>query len=304
MPEVEIDGKTLKLSNLEKVLYPEAGFTKAEVIDYYVRIADVMLPHLKGRPLTMKRYPNGVAGKHFFEKTCPSHKPEWVKTAPVGGSDGREPTEHCIVADKPTLVWAANLASLEVHTSLALAKSYDRPTMMVFDLDPGAPADLNDCVRVGLSLRDLLDDLGLACFAKSSGGKGLHIYVPLNTRVTYDETKPFAKTIAEMMVNRDPKRIVANMRKDLRKGKVFVDWSQNSEHKTTACVYTLRARQRPTVSTPVTWGEIEKAAKSGKADKLIFEAGEVLKRVEKLGDLFEPMLSMKQKLPRASAKAG
>ena len=234
--EIDVDGKRLKLSNLEKVLYPEAQFTKAQVIDYYVRIAPVLLPHLRGRPLTMKRYPEGVNGQYFYEKQCPSHRPKWVHTAPIWSEGKQKATEYCVVDDLPTLVWAANLADLELHTSLSLAKAIERPTMMVFDLDPGAPAGIVECCEVGLVLHGLFEQLGLESVAKTSGSKGLQVYVPLNTQLDYRVTKPFAKRVAEVLEQRMPELVVSRMTKRLRPGKVLVDWSQNDGHKTTVTV--------------------------------------------------------------------
>jgi bifunctional non-homologous end joining protein LigD len=295
--EAEIDGRKLRLSNLDKVLYPKAGFTKGQVIDYYARVSPALLPHLQGRPLTMKRYPDGVEGQFFYEKQCPSHRPEWVETASIWSRHNGRNIDFCLVNELPTLVWAANLADLELHTSLALAQEIERPTMMVFDLDPGAPADIVDCCRVGLWVRDLFDGLGLQSFAKTSGSKGLQVYVPLNVEATYDETKPFAKAVAELLEKQHPKKVVSRMSKELRGGKVLVDWSQNDEHKTTVSVYSLRARERPTVSTPIAWDEVERALRSKDADGLRFEAEELLARVEEQGDLFAPVLTLQQALP-------
>ncbi|PYX81759.1 MAG: ATP-dependent DNA ligase, partial [Acidobacteria bacterium] len=255
--QVEIQGKQLSLSNLQKVMYPATGFTKAQVIDYYVRIAPVLLPHLRGRPLTMKRYPEGVAGMHFYEKNCPTHRPEWVTTAPIWSEGNNRWMDYCMVQDLPTLVWAANLADLELHTSLSLAKKILQPTMLVFDLDPGPPADIVLCCQVGLWLRQIFEQLGLETFPKTSGSKGLQVYLPLNTPVTYEQTKPFAHELARILERQHPQIIVSDMKKSLRAGKVFVDWSQNDDHKTTVCVYSLRAKERPMVSTPVTWQEVE-----------------------------------------------
>jgi bifunctional non-homologous end joining protein LigD len=294
--EVEVEGRRLKLSNLEKVLYPAVGFTKGAVIDYYTRVAPVLLPHLRGRPLTLKRYPDGVEGNFFYEKECPSHRPDWVHTAPVKANS--KTINFCIVDDLPTLVWAANLADLELHTSLSLAKDISRPTMMVFDLDPGAPAAILECVQVGLWLREVLGELGLESFPKTSGSKGFQMYVPLNTKVTYDESKPFAHALAKLLEKQHPELVVSSMRKELRKGKVFVDWSQNDDFKTTICVYSLRARERPTVSTPVRWEEAESAFETRDPDSLVFDSEMVLDRVEREGDLFEPVLKLKQRLPK------
>jgi bifunctional non-homologous end joining protein LigD len=292
--EFAVGQRRVKVSNLGKVLYP-SGFTKGDSIDYYRRIAPIILKHLRGRPLTLKRYPNGVAAGFFYEKNCPVHKPDWVPTVKVSGSKGI--TNYCLIDNAATLVWVANLASLELHTLLSRVDDLDRPTMMVFDLDPGPPAGILDCLPIAFRLRDMLEHLGLQSFAKTSGGKGFHIYIPLNTPVTFDQTKHFAHAIAETLERDDPRHVLSLMRKDLRKGKIFVDWSQNDDHKTTVCAYSLRARERPTVSTPITWEEAEAAARSRNASKLSFETEAVLDRIERLGDLFAPILRLRQKLP-------
>ncbi|MFN2465871.1 MAG: non-homologous end-joining DNA ligase [Candidatus Dormibacteria bacterium] len=294
--DVEVGGRQLRLSNLEKVFYPGSGFSKAQVIDYYTRIGPVLVPHMKGRPLTLKRYPNGVEDKFFYEKNCPKHRPDWVQTAAVYSRQNKANIDFCLCNDIPTLVWAANLASIELHTSLALARDIQRPTMVVFDLDPGAPAAVKECCAVALRLREMFRELGLQCFAKTSGSKGLQVYVPLNTPLTYDETKPFALAVAQHLEQETPAAVTSNMKKELRHGKVFVDWSQNDDHKTTVCVYSLRARENPTVSTPVTWDEVDAHA-SGKLKLLAFETEAVLRRVEEHGDLFAPLMKLKQKLP-------
>ena len=294
---VDIDGRHLKLSNLDKVLYPEAGFTKGQVIDYYVRVAPLLLPHLRGRPLTMKRYPNGVSGQFFYEKNCPEHRPEWVQTARVWSSGNNKWMNYCLAEDLPTLVWAANLADLELHTSLSLGKDILRPTFLVFDLDPGPPANIVQCCQVGLWVRDIFAKLQLQSFAKTSGSKGLQIYVPLNAAVTYDQTKSFAHGLARLLERQHPDLVVSDMKKALRTGKVLVDWSQNDDHKTTVCVYSLRAKERPTVSTPLKWDEVETCLKKGDPSLLVFESNEVLARAKKYGDLFEPVLKLKQKMP-------
>ncbi len=298
---VDIEGKHLKLSNLDKVLYPEVGFTKGQVIDYYVRIAPILLPHLRARPLTMKRYPNGVGGMFFYEKNCPSHRPDWVKTARVWSEGNNRWMDYCLIEDLATLVWAANLADLELHTSLSLGKNVLQPSFLVFDLDPGAPATIVQCCEVGVWVRDVFSKLGLQCCAKTSGSKGLQIYVPLNTTVTYDETKPFAHELARMLERRHPELVVSDMKKALRTGKILVDWSQNDDHKTTVCVYSLRAKERPTTSTPVKWTEVENCLKKGDPSLLVFDSEEVLARTKKYGDLFEPVLKLKQKMPSLSA---
>jgi bifunctional non-homologous end joining protein LigD len=279
------------------VLWPKTGFTKGEMIDYYARVADVVLPHLRGRPLTLKRYPNGVAEKFFYEKRCPRHRPDWVHTVPIYSGRNEGDIDFCVCDDRATLIWVAQLASLELHPSLSHAKDIERPTVLAFDLDPGAPADIIQCCEIGLRLRDMFENLGLQSFPKTSGSKGLQVYVPLNRKVSYAETKSFAHAVAQAMERSDPDLVVSRMKKDLRKGKVLVDWSQNDEHKTTVAVYSLRAKERPTVSTPVEWKEVERALKREDPDALTFEAKDVLKRVEKRGDLFAPVAELKQKLP-------
>jgi bifunctional non-homologous end joining protein LigD len=268
------------------------------VVDYYIRIAPVLLPHLQDRPLTMKRYPNGVEGEFFYEKNCPSHRPKWVKTAKVWSEGNKRMMNYCLANDLPTLVWAANLADLELHTSLARKRNVARPTMMVFDLDPGAPADIVKCCQVGLWLRELLSKMKLKSFAKTSGSKGLQVYVPLNTPVTFDQTKDLSRALAQLLEREHADLVTSNMSRALRKGKVFVDWSQNDEHKTTICVYSLRAKEEPTVSTPVTWDEVANCLKKKKAELLTFRPDKTLARVEKMGDLFEPVENLRQKLPK------
>ena len=297
--EAIVDGRVLKFSNLTKVMYPATGFTKGDVIDYYRRVAPVLLPHLAGRPLTLKRYPNGVEGKHFYEKQCPKHRPDWVTTVAVPSERKRDTINFCVVGDLPSLMWTSNLADLELHTSLSLASEIARPTMMVFDLDPGEPAGLLECCRVATWLRAMFAGLGLECFPKTSGSKGLQIYVPLNSEVGYATTKPFARMVAETLERGAPELVVSRMTRSLRPGKVLIDWSQNDEHKTTVNVYSLRARERPTVSTPLAWEEVDAAVESGDAGPLVFEASEVLERVARDGDLFAPVLSLRQELPGA-----
>jgi bifunctional non-homologous end joining protein LigD len=295
--DVLVEGRQLKLSNLDKVLYPATGFTKAQVIDYYTRVAPVLLPHMAGRPLTLKRYPDGVDGPYFYEKKCPSHRPPWFHTAPVWSGRNKEEINYCVVDDLPSLIWVANMASLELHISLARAEDVVQPTMIVFDLDPGPPAGIRECCEVGLELRDLFAGLKLESFPKTSGSKGVQVYVPLNTGATYEQTKPFALAVAQQLEREHPKLVLSKMAKELRKGKVFVDWSQNDHHKTTVSVYSLRARERPTVSTPVTWAEVE-GHHHGKLKELAFTSDQVLDRVDREGDFFAPVLKLKQKLPR------
>jgi len=293
--EVTVDGRALSLSNLDKIFYPEIGFTKGQVVEYYTRVAPAVLPHLQGRPLTLKRYPNGVNGPHFYEKQCPSHRPDWVPTSALDAGDRQ--IDFCLANDLPTLVWLANLADLELHTSLALAERYDRPTVIAFDLDPGSPATIVECSHVALMLRELLGQLGLEAWPKTSGSKGMQVYVPLNTPTSYDHTKPFAHAIAQLLERREPKLIVSEMNKAKRGGRVFVDWSQNSRHKTTVCVYSLRARERPTASTPLLWEEVEAVIDSGDPGDLAFTSDQVLARVAEHGDLFAPVLEREQVLP-------
>jgi bifunctional non-homologous end joining protein LigD len=296
--QVELEGKRLKLSNLDKVFYPKTGFTKGQVIDYYTRVSNALLPHLKKRPLTLKRYPNGVDEKFFYEKRCPTHRPKWVATAPVESNRHGGPIDYCLCNDLATLVWVANMASIELHPSLSRAPNIQRPTAIAFDLDPGPPAAILECAQVGLWLREVLGELGLDSFPKTSGSKGLQVYVPLNIAVTYDDTKGFAHALARLLEKQHPKEVLSVMTKDLRKGKVFIDWSQNDEHKTTVSVYSLRAREAPTVSTPVRWEEVEAALDARDPDRLRFEAPDVIERVEKDGDLFAPVDKLKQKLPK------
>jgi len=296
-PVVEVQSRHLKLTNLDKVLYPATGFTKGQVIDYYARIAPVMASHLKDRPLTLKRYPNGVDEEFFFEKNATKHRPEWVKTAPIWSEGNRRHVNYILANDLPTLVWVANLAAIELHPSLSLANDISCPTMIVFDLDPGPPANIVQCCQVAFWLRQIFQRFGLESFPKTSGSKGLQIYVPLNSKTSYDMTKPFAHALARLLEDEHRDLVVSDMKKALRTGKVLVDWSQNDEHKTTIAVYSLRARERPTVSTPVTWEEVELAFKKKNPKLLAFEAQQVLERVQKHGDLFEPLLTLKQKLP-------
>ena len=300
---VEVQGRKLSLTNLDKILYPATGFTKGQVVDYYVRIAPVLVPHLAGRPLTMKRYPGGVDQEYFFEKNAPMHRPDWVKTAPVWSEGNKRTINYLLANDLPTMVWIANLASIELHPSLSLSTDITVPTMIVFDLDPGPPANIVQCAQVGLWVREIFDHFGLQSFPKTSGSKGLQIYVPLNTKTTYEQTKAFAHALARLLEHEHPELVVSDMKKAVRTNKVFVDWSQNDQHKTTISVYSLRAREHPTVSTPVTWEEVEQALKKKDAGRLVFEAKDVLARVEKMGDLFEPVQKLKQKLPQLAGLA-
>lgn len=297
--QVEVDGRELKLTNLDKVLYPEAGFTKGEMIDYYARVAPAMVPHLSGRAVTLRRFPEGVddLDAAFFEKRCPKHRPSWVKTATVRAGPRSGDIDFCVCDGLPTLVWMAQLATVELHPSLSLARAPTRPTVLAFDLDPGPPAEIVDCCRVALRLRELFGHFGVRCFPKTSGSKGMQVYVPLNRELTYETTKPFAKAIAQLLERQTPERVVSKMKKVEREGKVFVDWSQNHRSKTTVAVYSLRARERPTASTPLEWDEVERAVDSGDGSPLVFTAGEVLERIADRGDLFAPVLELEQDLP-------
>lgn len=298
--QLRIDGRDVRVSNLDKVFYPKPGFGKGEVLDYYIRIAPVLLPHLRNRALTLKRYPDGVEGEFFYEKQCPSHAPKWVRTTPVRKGDGGT-IRYCVLNDLASLVWAANIANLEFHPFLHRTTARTRPTALMFDLDPGPPASIVQCCQVALWLRDLFATLGLKCFPKTSGSKGMQLAVPLNTPVTYRRTKAFAHAVAEALSARFPEHVVSDMKKSLRRGKVLIDWSQNDDAKTTVCAYSLRAKEAPTVSTPVAWEEVETALKRRRANPLGFTSKTVLKRVEEFGDLHSPVLTLKQRLPTASA---
>lgn len=295
---ITIDGQELTLTNLDKVLYPAAGFTKGEVIEYARGIAPVLLPHLKGRPLSLKRFPDGVEGEAFFQKNCPPKRPEWVPTIPLGETRSGREVDLCSVEGVAGLVWLANLAALELHAHLWTAAARNTPTMMVFDLDPGPGTDLLDCARLAQRIRSALETAGLESLAKTSGGKGIHIAVPLNKPgVTFNQTKALARAVAGMLEREEPGKVTTSMSKAVRPGRVFIDWSQNDRHKTTVSVYSLRGRERPTVSTPVAWKEVAAAVRAGDPSKLVFEAPAVLRRVERLGDLAEPLLKLRQRLP-------
>jgi bifunctional non-homologous end joining protein LigD len=296
---LDVEGTKVDVTNLNKIFYPKAGFTKGDVIDYYVRISPVLLPHLKDRPITLKRYPDGVEGSFFYEKKCQTHRPKSMKTTKVAKSEGGE-INYCVINDLPSLVWAANLADLELHTFLHKAPSVHRPTAIAFDLDPGPPADIVLCCKVALWLKGTFDALQMESFAKTSGSKGMQIYIPINSAVTYEKTKAFSRAIGELLESKSPETVVSKMQKSLRSGKVLVDWSQNDDHKTTVNVYSLRAKDYPTVSTPVTWDEVETVVRRRNATFLNFESREVLKRVQKMGDIFAPVLSLRQKLPSAN----
>lgn len=289
-------GRELKLSNLQKLIYPQAGFTKRQVIDYYAAIAPVILPHLQGRPLTVVRWPDGVAGKSFFQKQSPAHRPEWVRTATLPASG--KPIDYTLAEDLPTLLWLANLAAVELHVPLARARDMECPTAVVFDLDPGAPAGMLECARVALALAGMFERLGLQTLVKTSGSKGLQLYIPLNDpQARYAQTKPFARTVAELLEREEPELVVSRMTRARREGRVLIDWSQNDARKTTVCAYSLRATRQPTVSAPLAWEEVGQALDAGDATRLSFDAGQVLARVAQRGDPMAGALSLRQRLP-------
>ncbi len=293
---LEIEHKAVSISRLEKVYYPKTGFTKGEMIEYYIKIAPHLLKHLKGRPVSLKRYPDGVEGIFFYEKQCPKYKPDWVCTAPVWSEQRHANINYCLFEDLPTLVWAANLAVLEIHVVLAKKANLSQPTSLVFDLDPGEGVNIIQCSEIALKIKKLFEKSSLECFPKTSGSKGMQLYVPLNTKCTFDETKAVAKHVATVLEQEHPDQVVSKMAKVLRKGKIFIDWSQNDEHKTTVCVYSMRATEKPSVSTPLKWSEVKEASTSKEKMPLRFEPKDVLARVEKSGDLFEPLLTLKQHL--------
>jgi bifunctional non-homologous end joining protein LigD len=294
---VQVDGRQLRLTNLTKVLWPEVGFTKGQMIDYYTRIAPVLLPHLHDRPLTLKRYPNGVAAEMFYEKNCPKHRPDWLGTARVWSGGNNRYMDYCTVQDLASLVWVAQLGTIELHTSLSRSQELLQPSTLVFDLDPGSPATIVECCQVGLWVRDWFAERGLHAIAKTSGSKGLQLYVPLNGDVNYEQTKLISRGLAQQLARQRPKQVIHVQRKELREGRVLIDWSQNDDSKTTINVYSLRARPRPTVSTPVTWAEVEACLEARDPGLLVFDAESVLARIEELGDLFAPVLDLKQQLP-------
>jgi bifunctional non-homologous end joining protein LigD len=288
---VEVAGRQLSLSNLDKVLWPATGTTKGDMVGYYSAVAPVMLPHLSGRPVTLRRFPDGVEGESFFEKNCPSHRPSWVGTAKMGD------VSYCLIEEPAALVWTANLAAIELHPTLAAVPHLDQPSFVVFDLDPGEPAGILQCARVALLVRDILGQLALECWPKTSGSKGLQLYAPLNNGSTYAESEPFAKAVAKLLERRHADLVVSQQQKSARKGKVLIDWSQNSPSRTTVCAYSMRARPTPTVSTPVTWGEIERSLAEEDEGALTFRWERVLDRVERLGDLMAEVLERRQELP-------
>jgi bifunctional non-homologous end joining protein LigD len=299
---LEIAGRQVRISNLEKVFYPETGFTKGQVIDYYIRVSQYLLPHFRDRPVTLKRFPDGIHGQAFYEKHRPRFTPDWIRTFPVPRRTGGPDIQYILVNDLATLVWCANAASIELHPFLHQAPEIQQPTSVVFDLDPGEGADIRGCIKVAFLLKDVLGRLGLESLPKVSGSKGIQVYVPLNSDLTYSATQPFAHALAHLLARQHPKLIVAEMAKIERKHKVFIDWSQNADFKTTVGVYSLRAkRERPLVSMPVSWDELARAQKARNKEALYFEPDAALARLSKIGDLFAPVLTLKQSLPDTGA---
>jgi bifunctional non-homologous end joining protein LigD len=297
---VQVQGRRVRVSSLDKVLWPAAGFTKGEMLDYYVRAAPALLPHLSGRPITLRRLPEGVDEGGWYQNDCPPGRPSWVRAETVVWPSGRA-WEFCAVDDLPTLVWVANMGTIELHPFLALRGRLDHPTAVVFDLDPGPPADLTDCCRVALRLRTLLDEVNLAGFAKVSGALGVHVLVPLNSEHSWQETKAFARGLATMLADESPGAVVDRQQRRLRAGKVLVDWLQNDPTRSTVAPYSLRAEGWPTISAPVTWGEVEQTAVEGPHELLVFEPATVLERLDQHGDLFRPVIEVEQRLPFVSA---
>ena len=306
--KVAFEGRELSLSNLDKVLFPETGFTKGALIDYYARIAPALLPHLAGRGITRVRFPDGVEAGSFFEKRCPSHRPDWLEVVPGPGDGADDGIDYCGFADAPSLVWAANLAAIELHAPLHVGSDLQHPTALVFDLDPGPGTDVTDCARLAVDLADRLAVDDLESWTKTSGSKGLQLYVPLNgapragrkqARPTYEHTRAYALTVATELAEEQPERVVTVMAKEARRNRIFIDWSQNHQHKTTVAVYSVRARSRPTVSTPLHWDEVEEMADG---NPMAFTTDEVLDRVDQYGDLFAPVIDRPQSLPEVDLR--
>ena len=293
---IEVGGRQLKIAKLDRVVFPRAGVTKGELLDYYVRVGDTILAHLRERQLHMHRYPEGVEGPRFWQKGCPEHRPDWMPVAPVWSEAKGATIDFCVVNELASLLWAVNIGSIELHTSLHTRHAMDRPTALAFDLDPGEGVDVLACGAVALRLRALLDGVGLRGVVKTSGSKGLQVYVPLNADATYAQTKPVAKAIAQTLEAESPDRVISRMARAERRGRVLVDWGQNTEHKSMVCAYSVRAKERPTVSTPVSWEEVEAAVAAGDPAALRFEMADVLARIERHGDLFAPVLSVEQDL--------
>lgn len=293
---LEVGGRQLAIRNLDRIVFPQTQTTKGELLDYYVRVGDVMLAHLRDRLLHMHRYPEGVEGPRFWQKGCPEHRPPWLQTVPVWSRDKQANIDFCVVEELASLLWAVNIGSIELHTSLHTRADLHRPTTLAFDLDPGAGVDVVGCAEVALRLREMLGAIGLRALAKTSGSKGLQVYVPLNCEVSYAQTKPAARAVAEVLEAQWPERVVSRMARSLRGGKVLIDWGQNTEHKSMVCPYSVRAKTRPTVSTPVRWSEVEAAVDAGDPALLVFETGDVVRRLERDGDLFAEVLTLEQQL--------
>jgi bifunctional non-homologous end joining protein LigD len=294
--QLEVNGQSVRVTSLDRVMFPKPATTKGELLEYYIRIGPVMLPHLIDRQLHMHRYPEGVGGPRFWQKACPEHRPAWVSTVPVWSRDRNAYIEYCVVNELATLLWAVNLGSIELHASLHRCQALHRPTAMAFDLDPGPGANVIHCCEVALRLRELFEARGVEAYPKTSGSKGLQVFLPVNTDVRYEFTKPTARRIAEILENQTPQAVVSRMARAARTGRVLVDWSQNTEHKSMVCVYSVRAKERPTVSTPLEWEDVESAVDHGRPEELVFEMGDVLERVAQRGDLFAPVLSQRQDL--------
>jgi bifunctional non-homologous end joining protein LigD len=293
--ELDVDGRRVRVTTLDRVLFPATATTKGDLLDYYTRIAPVLLPHLRDRLLHMHRYPEGVTGPRFWQKQCPDHRPEWLPTVAVWSRDKKADIDYCVANELAAVLWAVNLGSIELHTSLHRRDDLHKPTALAFDLDPGEGLDIVACCEVAVWLRGVFDELGMVSAAKTSGSKGLQVYVPLNTDVTYRETKPFARHLAELLETERGDLVVSRMAKSLRRGKVLVDWSQNTEHKSMVCAYSVRAKSQPTVSTPVSWSEVEDALAAGDPTRLVFGMDDVLQRVEDHRDLFAPVLDVCQR---------
>ncbi len=298
--EFEVAGRRLRITNLHKTMYPTAGLSKGEVIDYYAQVAGAMLPYVSGRPLTLKRFPDGVGGAYFFEKQCPRHRPDWVITVPIWVDAYATHYDYCVISERATLVWLANLASLEVHPALAPAEDLAHPTALAFDLDPGYPAGLREACQVALWVRGLLDVLGLASFVKSSGSKGLHVHVPLAGSATYARTKAFAREVADAIAARFPAVALANLARSRRSGRVLIDWAQNDRHKTMVAPYSLRANDPPGVSVPLRWDEVERAGETGRVDALVLTPEELIDRLDREGDVWAGAPALRQELPAAA----
>jgi bifunctional non-homologous end joining protein LigD len=295
---LKVAGREMQVSNLDQVLFPRSGFTKGDVINYYIKASKLILPHLRNRPLTLKLYYHGVEAPADYEKDAPAYTPDWVKRAPIWRKSGESQIHFVLVNDLPTLVWTANLANIEMHPFLARWPKIDRPDVMVFDLDPGEPAGALEAAEVALWLFELLKRLGLESFLKSAGSNGLHVYVPFNTAITYEQTQPLAKAITELLRQQHPEVVIAEMAKHLRAGKVFVDWSQNAEHKSTVCVYSLRARgDEPFVSMPLSWEQVKRALNKADARRFCIRPEEALQEMARRGDLFAPVLKLRQRIP-------